>query len=93
MTEDHKKQLDTQRPELVRNMNPTEVINELRSHEVLTPRDADEISHAGGTDAQNEKLLDYLLRKPDHAYGTFCDALQVTGQKALGAVVKVRCFD
>ena len=55
MTTDHKKQLETHRPTLVQNMNPKEVINELRSHQVLTLRDADEISHAGVRDAQNEK--------------------------------------
>ena len=30
MTEDHKKQLEDHRPEFVQNMNPTEVINQLR---------------------------------------------------------------
>ena len=80
MTTDHKEQLETHRPALVQNMNPEEVINELRSHQVLTVRDADEISRAGVRDAQNEKLLDCLLRKPDTAFEIFRDALQRTGQ-------------
>ena len=92
MTEDHKKQLDIHRPELVRNMNPTEVINELRGHEVLTPRDAKEIVRTGVPDAQNEELLDCLLRKPDSAYGKFCDALRMTGQEHLEQLLKGSMF-
>ena len=88
MTADHKKWLETQRPELVQNMDPTEVINQLRSQELLTPREADDITRAGGTDAQNEKLLDCLHRKPDSAYGKFCDALRVTGQKHLDQLLR-----
>ena len=88
MTEDHRKKLEKYRPELVRNMNPTEVIDELLSHEVLTPRAADEISRAGGIDAQNGKLMDYLLRKPDSAYEKFCDALQNTGQSHVKTLLR-----
>ena len=80
MTENHKKKLEAKRLKLVQNMKPTEVIDLLRSHEVLTPGDASEIIDAGGFDAQNRKLLDYLLRKPDSAYEKFCDALKETSQ-------------
>ena len=65
-------------------MNPKAVINELRSHQFLTVRDADEVSHAGVRHAQNEKLLDCLLQKPDTAFEIFRDALRLTGQNHLG---------
>ena len=81
MTENHREKLETKRPEFVQNMNPREVIDQLRSHEVLTPGNADEISRAGGIDAQNEIFLHCLPRKPDSTYETFCDALQKTGQR------------
>ena len=88
MTADHKKQLEIQRTQLVQNMKPKEVINMLRSHELLTPRDADDITHAKGTDVQNEELLDCLRRKPDSAYGKFCDALRATGQTHLEQLLR-----
>ena len=88
MTDDHKKQLEIHRRELKQNMQPPEVIDELRSREVLTPREAEEITRAGGIDAQNAKLLDYLLRKPDSSYGQFCDALRMTGQKHLEQLLR-----
>ena len=88
MTANHKEQLQIQRPKLIQNMNPTEVINELLSHQLLTPREADDITRAGGTDAQNEKLLDCLHRKPDCAYGKFCDALRATKQEHLEQLLR-----
>ena len=81
MTEDHKQRLEINRYELVQNMIPTEVIDILRGRGVLKPGEADDITRAGGMNDQNAKLLDYLLRKPDRAYGIFCDALQATEQK------------
>ena len=88
MTDNHRNQLEIHRPELIRSMNPTEVIDELRSRQVLTPRDAEEITGAGGSSAQNAKLLDYLRRKPDCAYGKFCAALRTTGQKHLEKLLR-----
>ena len=88
VTEDYKEQLETHRPEIVQNMNLTEVISGLRRHKIFTPTDTDQISRAGGTDAQNERLLDYLLRKLDRAYGKLCDALWVTGQMHLEQLLR-----
>ena len=83
MTKDHKKQLEKCRTALVQNMNPKEVINELRGHQVLTVREAKEISLAGVSDAQNEQLLDCLIRKPDTAFEIFRGALRATEQDSL----------
>ena len=87
MKTDHEEQLETHRSALVQNMNPEEVIDELRSHQVLTARDEDEIPHAKVKDAQNAKLLDYLLRKPDTAFEIFRGALRRTGQSHLARLL------
>ena len=83
MTTGHKKQLETHRSALVENMNPKAVINRLCSHQVLTVREAEEISQAGGTADQNETLLRCLLRKPDTSFEIFRDALRQTGHSVL----------
>ena len=88
MTTSHRMQLETHRPALVQNMNPEEVIDQLRSHQVLTVREAEQVSHAGGTAGQNEKLLDCLLRKPDTAFEIFREALRQTGQRHLERLLR-----
>ena len=80
MTTDRKKELETHRSALFENMNPKAVINRLCSHQVLTVREAEKISRAGGTVDQSEKLLDCLLRKPDTAFEIFHYARRRTGQ-------------
>ena len=67
MTPDQKEQLQTGPSALVENMNPKAVINRLCSYQVLTLREAEEVSSAGRTSDQKEKLLDCLRRKPDTA--------------------------
>ena len=71
MTEYHMGQLAYHRVNLVQNMMATEVINILQGQKVLTPTEADHIRQASGNDAQNEALLDCLLRKPDSAFEKF----------------------
>ena len=92
MTDNHRNQLEIRRSELIRSMNPTEVIDELRSCQVLTPREAEEITGAGGIHAQNAKLLNYLPLKADSAYGKFCVALRMTGQKHLEKLLRCDAF-
>ena len=90
MTTDRKKQLETHRSALFENMNPKAVINRLCSHQFLTVREA-EISRAGGTADQSEKLLDCLLGKPDTAFEIVRDARRRTGPiHAFRATVRVR---
>ena len=61
-------------------MYPKALINRLCSYQGLTVREAEQISHAGGTTGQSEKLLDCLLQKSGTAFEIFRDALRRTGQ-------------
>ena len=88
MTEHHKRQLERHRATLVQNMNPREVIVDLRSQGILTDSDAQNINCAGGMNAQNEVLLDLLLRKPDQAFEDFRDALMMSKQRHLARQLK-----
>ena len=88
MSGDNKRRLERHRPELVENLIPAEVINHLRADEVLTPREADGISRAGGVYAQNEALLNTLLRKPNGVFDIFLQSMKNTGQQHLAQLLR-----
>ena len=90
MTDYHKDQLTCHRVTLVQNMIAMEVINALHVRKVLTAREADQICNASGLYAQNEALLDCLIRKPDSAFEEFRNALVETQQGHVARLLRKR---
>ena len=81
MTDEHKQLLSDNRKELVGNMIPDDVLNELVSKKVLSNNEVMSIKKKGIINAMNEHLLDFLGYKPDRAFKEFVNALRGTNQR------------
>ena len=81
MTKEHKQLLGDNRKQLVENMIPEEVLNQLVSREVLSSRDVACVNkEKGDINVMNECMLDILVRKPYYAFEEFVNTLYSTGQ-------------
>lgn len=87
MSKDHKQVLREFRDQLVDNMYPDDILNQLQSHKILTHRDAARIKDKGSAEAMNESLLDTLMRKPDRAFAEFINALRESDQNHVANII------
>ena len=90
MTRHHKQLLGENRSSLVENMIPAQILNLLMSSQVLSGHDVTHIKEKGNFDAMNECLLDFLVRKPDHAFMEFVNALRSTDQAHVANLLEKR---
>lgn len=87
MSKDHKQVLREFRDQLVDNMYPDDILNQLQSHKILTHRDSTRIKDKGSAEAMNESLLDTLMRKPDRAFAEFINALRESDQNHVANII------
>lgn len=80
MTDSHKERLVQCYTTLVDNMIVDGVLVHLISAHILTFREVEEITYHGVRAIQVQALLNTLIRKPDHAFDKFIEALQSTQQ-------------
>lgn len=88
MTKAHKDRLLAKRHQLVENVMPDDVINQLVSSRVLTSRDKDRIESKTNRMSKVETLLDIIGVKSDGAFKEFTEALNATRQKHMAKLLK-----
>lgn len=74
-------------------MEPTEVIDHLYSHDILSDSVYADINAARTRQEKAEKIIQSILRKDQNAYQVFVDSLNATGQEFLAACLDVDAPD
>ena len=80
MTNEHRDQLQTKRPLLIKVMNPEPLVVHLYSNKVLTSKQKQDIQSKPTRISQCDALLDVIESLPDWTYYKLLDCLQATEQ-------------
>ncbi len=83
MTEYHRKRLRDCRTDLVKDMDPDPILDELISKGKIQPPDENRVKAKATREEQVRELLGIIPRKGDDCFGKLCDALRKNKQESL----------
>uniref|UniRef100_A0A914VQF7 CARD domain-containing protein n=1 Tax=Plectus sambesii TaxID=2011161 RepID=A0A914VQF7_9BILA len=90
MDHKHSTLLNTHRVELVKDMQPDKVVDELIASGILLDHHANEILKKSNAEERNRELLRILKDRGEHAFGKFVEALRKTCQTSLWELLQQR---